>query len=76
MMMMMMKCQFHWWRKLEHPEETKDLPQVTDKLSHMYVSGLCPVPVRYRTRATAVLGQEIQGVMRAKDEGQRMGSER
>ena len=22
---MMMKCQFHWWRKPEYPEETTDL---------------------------------------------------
>ena len=28
----MMKCQFHWLRKPEHPEETTDLRQVTDKL--------------------------------------------
>ena len=28
--MMMMKCQFEWWGKLEHPEETPDLRQVTD----------------------------------------------
>ena len=33
--MMMMKCQFHWWRKPEYPEETTDLRQVTDKLSHI-----------------------------------------
>jgi len=24
--------QFHWWRKLEYPEKTTDLSQVTDKL--------------------------------------------
>ena len=30
MMMTMMTCQFQWWRKPEHPEETG----VTDKLSH------------------------------------------
>ena len=41
MAMMMMKCQFHWWRKLDHPEETTDLRQVTDKRSRIYV--LCPV---------------------------------
>ena len=35
MMMMMMKCQFNWWRKPEYPEETIDLRQVTDKLSHI-----------------------------------------
>ena len=30
--------QFYWWRKLEYPEKTTDLSQVTDKLSHNIVS--------------------------------------
>jgi len=26
---------FYWWRKLEYPEKTTDLPQVTDKLDRI-----------------------------------------
>ena len=33
--MMMMKYPFYWWRNLEHPEETTDLRQITDKLSNI-----------------------------------------
>jgi hypothetical protein len=28
-------CQFYWWRKLEYPEKTTDLSQVTDKHNHI-----------------------------------------
>ena len=34
--------QFYWRRKLEYPEKTTDLPQVTDKLlSHNVETNLC-----------------------------------
>ena len=32
--MTMMKCPFHWWRKLEYPEGTTDLQQVYKSFTH------------------------------------------
>ena len=42
--MMIMKCQFPWWRKPEDPDNTNDLWQVGPNCNfHAY--GLCPVTV-------------------------------
>ena len=37
------KCQFDWWRKLEYPEETTDIRQVTDETC-THTAHAVPVP--------------------------------
>ena len=47
MMKMMMKCQIHWWRKSEYPEETNDLRQVTgETFTHGHAPSLGADPGR------------------------------
>ena len=50
--------QFYWWRKLEYPEKTTDLPQVTDTFYHII---LYRVRVRLELTTLVVIGSDCTG---------------
>ena len=53
--------EFYWWRKPVYPEETIDLPQVTDKLYHINVVPSTPHLSGIQITTLVVIGNDCIG---------------
>ena len=53
--------QFDWWRKLEYPEKTTDLPQVIDKLYYIILYHVHLAWTRFKVTTVVVIGTDCIG---------------
>ena len=53
--------QFCWWRKLEYPEKTTDLPQITDRFYHVMLYRVHLVWTGFELKTLDVIGTACIG---------------